>query len=197
MENGGEVSTRCLLVGVGGMGRALIRFLEQKPWFEPVGVVDLRGKALAEAQTALHLPDEALFKDLDDALSATSPDAAIINTPSELHYEQSKAALKVGAHVLVAKPITNEFGQAEPVGLADGVLERVVGLRPLRLLHPVQHVVAPLAALVVQSPDSFGLDHDTACAPEFMRWRSSTRTRTSTRESTAVRTRSFLPGTDR
>ncbi len=115
-----EERTHCLLVGLGSMGRGLVRFLEQKPWFEPVGAVDLREEALAEAQTALHLSDEALFKDLDAALSATSPDAAIINTPSELHYEQSKAALKAGAHVLVAKPITNEFGQAvELVELAE------------------------------------------------------------------------------
>ena len=111
-EHMSQEKAKSLLVGVGGMGRALIRFLEQKPWFEPVGVVDLREEALAEAQTALHLPDEALFKDLDAALSATSPDAAIINTPSELHYEQSKAALEAGAHVLVAKPITNDFEHA-------------------------------------------------------------------------------------
>jgi len=107
-----EDRTRCLLVGLGAMGRGLIRFLEHKPSFEPVGVVDVREQALAEAQPALHLPDEALFRDLGEALSATAPDAAIINTPSELHYEQSKAALEAGAHVLVAKPVTQDFDEA-------------------------------------------------------------------------------------
>jgi predicted dehydrogenase len=105
-------TTRCLLVGLGSMGRGLIRFLEQKPWFEAVGVVDVREEARAEAQTALHLPDEATSADLAEALAATQPDAAIINTPSELHFEQTKAALEAGVHVLVAKPITHDFAQA-------------------------------------------------------------------------------------
>jgi len=115
-----DEAMRCLLVGLGGMGQGLIRFLQQKPWFEPVGVVDVRQEALDAAQTALHLPDDALFQDLPRALSATAPDAAIINTPSGLHCEQSRAALEAGAQVLVAKPVTREFGRAvELVRLAE------------------------------------------------------------------------------
>ena len=71
--------TRCLLVGLGGMGRGLIRFLEQKPWFHAVGLVDPRSDALDEPQAALHLPDDARFKDLAQALAATRLDAVIIN----------------------------------------------------------------------------------------------------------------------
>jgi 1,5-anhydro-D-fructose reductase (1,5-anhydro-D-mannitol-forming) len=103
---------RCLLVGLGGMGQGLIRFLEQKPWFEPAGVVDVRPEAIDAGQAALHLPPEARFIDLDSALERTAADAAIINTPSGLHYEQSRAALEAGAHVLVAKPVTRSFAEA-------------------------------------------------------------------------------------
>jgi len=114
-----EDTTRCLLVGLGGMGSGLIRFLRQKPWFEAAGLVDVRDEAMTEPQRELHLPDEALFNDLGQALEATAPDAVIINTPSELHFEQSKASLEAGAHVLVAKPITNDFARAvELVDLA-------------------------------------------------------------------------------
>lgn len=47
------------------------------------------------------------------------PDALIIATPSSLHYEQARAALEAGVHVLVDKPLTLQVAEArELVGLA-------------------------------------------------------------------------------
>jgi predicted dehydrogenase len=59
---------------------------------------------------------------LDRALASVEADVAIINTPSELHFAQAQAALKAGKHVLVAKPVTNDFAQVvELVELAESV----------------------------------------------------------------------------
>lgn len=113
---------RCLVVGMGGISKTMLRVLREQPWYETAGVVDVRGEALAEAGRDLQLPDHALVRDLGTALERLTADAAIINTPSELHFAQTKAALEAGLHVLVAKPVTNEFGQAaELVALAERV----------------------------------------------------------------------------
>jgi predicted dehydrogenase len=104
---------RCLIVGMGGISGAMVSRLRQTPWYATAGVVDVRPEALARAGDVLSLPQEALFTDLDAALAATDAAAVLINTPSELHYTQSRAALEAGKHVLVAKPITNSYEQAE------------------------------------------------------------------------------------
>ena len=43
---------------------------------------------------------------------AASPDMVIVASPVALHYEQTKAALEAGAHVLCEKPFTAEAAQA-------------------------------------------------------------------------------------
>jgi len=103
---------RCIIVGMGGLSMHMVPILLQKVWYETAAVVDIREEALAKAQSRLSLRDNSLFKNLGEALRKVTADVAIINTPSELHYEQTKAALGAGLHVLVAKPITNDYEQA-------------------------------------------------------------------------------------
>jgi predicted dehydrogenase len=43
---------------------------------------------------------------------ARRPQAVVISTPHHLHYEQARAALEAGAHVLVEKPMTLDPAQA-------------------------------------------------------------------------------------
>lgn len=109
-----------LVVGMGGISATMLKFLDQQPWYRTVGVVDIRPQVLESAKHALELDDNTLFTDLDQALASTEANVVIINTPSELHYAQTRAALQAGRHVLVAKPITNDFAQAvELVELAE------------------------------------------------------------------------------
>ncbi len=103
---------RCLFVGMGFIGTHMHKFLSTKPWYVPAAAVDVRDTALSAAQTALSLPDNALYKNLDEALDRSGANVAFINTPSELHFSQAKAALNAGLHVLIAKPITNSYEQA-------------------------------------------------------------------------------------
>ena len=109
---------RCIVVGLGAITRTMLNALKEAQWYETAAVVDVSEKALADIRATY--PDAPGFTDLASALEHVSADAVLINTPSELHYEQTKAALRAGLHVLVAKPITNDFEQAcELVELAD------------------------------------------------------------------------------
>lgn len=113
---------RCLIVGMGNISRGMHFHLKDKPWYECVGVVDVSDAGLAAGREAAGLPESALFKDLGRALAELKPDAVLINTPSELHFAQAKQCLKAGCHPLVAKPVTNDFGQA--VELVELAAER-------------------------------------------------------------------------
>ncbi len=103
---------RSLIIGMGGISRSMLRALESKSWHELVAVVDVNADALQNAKTDYRLPQSALFSDLSRALATSSANVVLINTPSELHYAQTKAALAAGLTPLVAKPLTNEYPQA-------------------------------------------------------------------------------------
>jgi predicted dehydrogenase len=90
----------------------MARVLSGKTWYQTAAVVDVRDEALENAKSEFSLTDNQVFNDLGEALGKTDADAAVINTPSELHYEQSKVALENGLNVLVAKPFTNDYDQA-------------------------------------------------------------------------------------
>lgn len=111
---------KTVVVGYGGITKSMLRTLQPFDWHETGAIVDVREEALAAAQTEQSLPEDALFVDMHDAFASGRGGVALINTPSELHYMQVKAALEAGLHVLVAKPITNNFEEAvELVELAE------------------------------------------------------------------------------
>jgi predicted dehydrogenase len=104
---------------MGDISRQMLGVLKTKPWFECIGVVSRNDVSLAAGKDLASLPDTVLFKDLGRALAEIKPEVVLINTPSELHFTQAKQSLEAGCHVLVAKPITNDFSQAvELVDLA-------------------------------------------------------------------------------
>lgn len=96
-----------MIVGMGGISRTMLRALENKDWHELVAVVDVDQGALQKAAAEYALPDAALFTDLDTACQRSSANVVLINTPSELHYAQTKTALEAGLTPLVAKPLAN------------------------------------------------------------------------------------------
>lgn len=115
-----------IVVGWGGISKAMLAELAQFDWYETVGVVDVREAALTEAAGQLALSPGQLFGRLDAALAASDADVVLINTPSELHFGQTRQVLEAGRHALVAKPVTNDFAQA--VELVEIARERGVTL---------------------------------------------------------------------
>ena len=117
---------RSIIVGMGGVTRSMLRSLNAKPWHEIAAVVDISADALSRAAQDYGLPQSALYDNLDAALQNADADVAIINTPSELHYSQARAAVLAGLSPLVAKPMTNQY--ADSVALADLAAQRGVKL---------------------------------------------------------------------
>lgn len=60
----------------------------------------------ALARIAAHFQPEATFTDWREMLERCPLDAVLIATPHNLHYEQARAALERGLHVLLEKPMT-------------------------------------------------------------------------------------------
>lgn len=99
---------RSIIIGMGGISRSMLRALAEKSWHEVVAVVDVSEDALAAAP----VPQSARFTDLERALSETDADVALVNTPSEWHYQQTADVLRAGVSPLVAKPLTNDFARS-------------------------------------------------------------------------------------
>lgn len=57
-------------------------------------------------------PKVQIFKSFEALLSSDSVDLIVIVTPNEFHFEQAKAALAHGKHVVVDKPVTLDANQA-------------------------------------------------------------------------------------
>ncbi len=125
MQHTVESPIRSIIVGAGGVTRSMLRSLTQKPWHEIAAMVDTSPAALQRAADEYGLPATALFSDLDAAIRQTKAEVALINTPSELHHSQTKAALSGKLSPLVAKPLTNNF--ADSCALVDLAAEQ--GLR--------------------------------------------------------------------
>ncbi|MBI5810210.1 MAG: Gfo/Idh/MocA family oxidoreductase [Deltaproteobacteria bacterium] len=94
---------KVLVLGCGSIGKRHIRN------FSSLGVrrfvlCDPDEKALEEASHGLENP--VLVKDFKDALK-TSPDAALICTPSSMHLGMATELAKNGAHLFIEKPLSH------------------------------------------------------------------------------------------
>jgi predicted dehydrogenase len=105
------------VVGTGFIGPAHIEALRRLPNVEVVALCEVT-QELAEAKAAqLGIPRAYTF---DALLKQKDIKAVHICTPNFLHYNQSKAALKAGKHVVCEKPLAKDLKEAkELVALAE------------------------------------------------------------------------------
>lgn len=108
------------LVGVGGRGQWAVDIVATDPRLEAVALVDLNEQALEIACQQLQLPPTAIYRDLENALSETGAEVAIICTPMVTHGPLCRIAFRHGVHVLVEKGMTFSWEEAkELVAAAD------------------------------------------------------------------------------
>ncbi len=97
---------RFAILGCGRMGRLHIqRFLA-----DGRGTVTALFDTDADAIDALRrelVPDATGFKNLDDLLREAQADAAIIGTPTSLHFDHIRRCREAGWHVLCEKPLAD------------------------------------------------------------------------------------------
>jgi len=71
-------------------------------------------------------PNIISYNSVDELLNDKEIDLVVINTPNNLHYEHSKAALNAHKHILVEKPFTANTVQAKELfELADSVGKQI------------------------------------------------------------------------
>lgn len=101
----GKKRLTATLVGAGGnmRGAHIPRILHDKS-VDVVSIVDPNDGATLAAQKRLGY-DVDSFKDWRRALRETPSDLVVISTPHDQHFEQVKAFLQDGRHVLIEKPM--------------------------------------------------------------------------------------------
>ncbi len=99
------------VVGCGYWGPNLIRNLRQSPDCQLKVICDASESRLNHMRR-LH-PDVATTTRYQELLDDAELDAIVVATPVRFHYEMAKAALGVGKHVFVEKPIARTESEAE------------------------------------------------------------------------------------
>jgi len=133
------------VVGVGGWGKNHVRVLRQ-----------LRGEGLVDTLYVVDVDEERLrwaervydavpLKSIEDAVDRDI-DAAIIATPTSLHYKHAKAFVESGISVLVEKPFTATVSEAESLYKAGGDVVITTGLL-LRFHGAVRYVKQSMSKL--------------------------------------------------
>lgn len=101
-----------LVVGAGARGHHWIREVSGSLSWELAGVVETDPGVLALATDEQETGPIPGFNDLASALTATSPTAAILATPAELHYESALECLEAGCALLIEKPFADNLARA-------------------------------------------------------------------------------------
>ena len=96
------------LIGVGRMGQFHLNVINQINSINLSGIYDSDEKHLNEISSKYNLNS---FKSLDEAIDKC--DAVIIASPTKFHFDIAKKSVQKGKHVLVEKPMTENFIQAE------------------------------------------------------------------------------------
>jgi predicted dehydrogenase len=73
----------------------------------------------SEPTALIDYPQVSIVKTFEDILTNPEINLVVVNTPNELHYPMTKAALQAGKHVVVEKPFTLDVDQGhELIALA-------------------------------------------------------------------------------
>jgi predicted dehydrogenase len=104
-------------IGVGGRGRAAVDGMKEENLVAFCDVDDERA-----AETYQEFPTVPRFRDYREMLDrlGNSIDAVTISTPDHMHYPMAVAALQLGKHVFVEKPLTHTIWEARQLARLAG-----------------------------------------------------------------------------
>lgn len=104
---------RVLVVGVGGMGLSHARAYAACDGFEIAG---LCSRSIGQrADLKKEFPGIPMFRDYEDALAVSKPNAVSINTWPDSHGAYAKKALHAGCHLFIEKPLATTVREAEEI----------------------------------------------------------------------------------
>lgn len=103
---------KLIQAGIGVRGRHWLEFIATRDDIDIVACVDVDVAALEKAREEIGCET---FESLDVALTQTEADGVIVASPSLLHGDHSKQALRAGFAVMVEKPLAATFPDAVDV----------------------------------------------------------------------------------
>ncbi len=83
-------------------------FIEAHPGYELTGIVERNNNDSRE-----RYPNSKLYRSAEELIADESIQLVVVNTPTHLHYEQAKAVLNAGKHLVIEKPFTVTVKEAE------------------------------------------------------------------------------------
>lgn len=143
---------KAIQIGLGHWGFSWSEEVIPKvPNIEMVAYVDSNPEATARVKTELGVPDNLLFTNLEEAVSANQAELAICTLRTEAHYPVVKRCLELGLSVIVEKPFASTIAQGkELVELAKA------NGRVLMVSQNYRFQPAPIAAAELIGAQKFG-----------------------------------------
>jgi len=122
-----ENKIKLSIIGMGRMGITHYSIINTHPAVEIISIADTSKMTLEIFRK--YIPAVKTFKDYRELIDVSRPDAVIVCTPPNLHYEVCKYAGERGIHVFVEKPFTADVCQARELKqmFADRGLVNQVG----------------------------------------------------------------------
>jgi len=125
---------RIALAGAGAFG---IKHLDALARIDGVDVVAVVSRTVEQAQeVAAKYGAEHATTDLQDVLDSKDVDAVILCTPTQMHAEQSIAALRAGKHVQVEIPLADNWADAQEVARVASDMSRTCMVGHTRRFNP-------------------------------------------------------------
>ncbi|MGI8914447.1 MAG: Gfo/Idh/MocA family protein, partial [Chloroflexota bacterium] len=115
---------RMAVLGCGPRGRSQARAIQQHPRAELVGLCDLDSRRLNALADELGMAER--FTDFEQMIREQQPEVLHIPTASRFHAQLAIAALQLGCHVDVEKPLTLTLNELDAVLAAQRASGKLV-----------------------------------------------------------------------
>ncbi len=83
-------------------------FIDAHPGYELTGIVERNNNDSRE-----RYPKSKLFRSVEELIADKVIELIVVNTPTHLHFEQARAVLESGRHMVIEKPFTITVKEAE------------------------------------------------------------------------------------
>jgi len=124
-------------IAVAGAGAFGIKHLDALARIDDVDVTAVVSRRLDQAQEVAEKYGAPLATtELDDVLSSPDVDAVILSTPTQMHADQTIAALRAGKHVQVEIPLADSWSDAERVADVAAASDLVCMVGHTRRFNP-------------------------------------------------------------
>ena len=101
-----------IIAGMGSRGRDWVREIRNSPAFNLAAAVEVDQTVLEKVSRDFNIPSQRCFTSLENAITETRCQTAIVATPSDNHIQPVETALRHGLAVMVEKPFAMCLGDA-------------------------------------------------------------------------------------